>query len=520
VLGLGELAHLAAGVRNSYHGVVPPTKSAFTRLQTFSLEATPSNGPLSSALTLQRFCPNPKCGRALRLTSTTAAAGSLLANAGLGKARGLAPIFICDCGTSLCGACGGESHLGVTCSAVDSYVKQMGKLDEMMANMNWIGQNTRGCPSCHYPIQKSGGCNHMNCQQCRYYFCWECGGPGALCSSYSCKGNNRDWHETTLPDAANGTSANSTENGVAAHAAIMGYRSRLRKATMQLKRNKGEPEVMECLGLLVQLTTAARHLYLRTWVGHEHKMPRHDSKLISARRAVEELVVCVERKLLHNDKVVVSGVANPSLVSGPRRSYRTVKSERKAVHKAELALLSITEGNELDGHLLGKHGKALDEPLSKLQKRTAAVLKDNAYTELDLQIIHGGAAAGAAGAAADDEGGDAEARWGSRNLQSRLFSELNRHRPGDYPGRGTPPEYLNVQMAREPEDLVARREVMDRFMMRGGTHRSGGKRYGGYRSRDDGTHPEKKGAKGTVAYKGKEKRRGKAASYSRTQDLE
>ena len=55
---------------------------------------------------------------------------------------------------------------------------------------------------------------------------------------------------------------------------------------------------------------------------------------------------------------------------------------------------------------------------------------------------------------------------------------------------------------------------MDRFMMRGGAHRSGGKRWGGYRSRDDGTHPNKKQGEDVVAYKGKEKRRGKAASYS------
>ena len=101
-------------------------------------------------------------------------------------------------------------------------------------------------------------------------------------------------------------------------------------------------------------------------------MPRHNSKLVSARRAVEELVVSVERKLLHLDKFVVSSVADPSLISGPRRSYRTVKSQQNASRKAELDSLKHIAGNEFDAQLLGQ---MLDEPLSNLRKRTAVALK-------------------------------------------------------------------------------------------------------------------------------------------------
>ena len=31
--------------------------------------------------------------------------------------------------------------------------------------------------SCHKPIEKNKGCNHMTCSQCRHEFCWICMGP-------------------------------------------------------------------------------------------------------------------------------------------------------------------------------------------------------------------------------------------------------------------------------------------------------------------------------------------------------
>jgi len=297
-----------------------------------------------------------------------------------------------------------------------------------------------------------------------------------------------------------------------AHAAIVMYRSQLRKAFTQIRRQgEANAEMMECLGLLVQLTIVARQLWLRTWTSLDQQMVRHNSKLVSARRAVDELFVTVERKLLETEKYAESRVANPSLVSGPRKSYRTIKSEQKAIRKAELTLLKTAEGSELEAHLLGQ---MVCETLSNLRKRTAvalksavAALKDNAYKEYDVQTLHGGGGGG--GFRYQDEGGDVESRWGPRDLQSRLFGQLNGYQRQ---------RYLDVPMtAKEPEDLVARREVMDRFMLRGGNHRSGGY---GYRSREDGTHPEKKRGGAAAAYKGKEKRRAKAVSYSKSQALE
>ncbi len=50
----------------------------------------------------------------------------------------------------------------------------------------WLQKNCTPCPKCKYPINKIGGCNHMRCGKCQYYFCWICRGDGMKCGSYRC----------------------------------------------------------------------------------------------------------------------------------------------------------------------------------------------------------------------------------------------------------------------------------------------------------------------------------------------
>lgn len=38
-----------------------------------------------------------------------------------------------------------------------------------------VQRSSKTCPSCRMPIQKEGGCNFMDCPNCRRHFCWSCG---------------------------------------------------------------------------------------------------------------------------------------------------------------------------------------------------------------------------------------------------------------------------------------------------------------------------------------------------------
>mmetsp|Transcript_4402 Transcript_4402/g.8573 ORF Transcript_4402/g.8573 Transcript_4402/m.8573 type:complete len:503 (+) Transcript_4402:415-1923(+) len=55
------------------------------------------------------------------------------------------------------------------------------------ATAEWIGNNTRPCPSCSVPISKSAGCNHMRCSHCRASFCWACMRLRTRCAAYACR---------------------------------------------------------------------------------------------------------------------------------------------------------------------------------------------------------------------------------------------------------------------------------------------------------------------------------------------
>ena len=55
------------------------------------------------------------------------------------------------------------------------------------ASADWIGSNTRQCPSCSVPINKASGCNHMRCGNCGANFCWACMRLRTSCRAYSCR---------------------------------------------------------------------------------------------------------------------------------------------------------------------------------------------------------------------------------------------------------------------------------------------------------------------------------------------
>ncbi|KAF2755537.1 RWD-domain-containing protein [Pseudovirgaria hyperparasitica] len=46
--------------------------------------------------------------------------------------------------------------------------------EDEQASYNYIRANTSPCPTCNSPVQKTHGCNHMTCFQCRSHFCYLC----------------------------------------------------------------------------------------------------------------------------------------------------------------------------------------------------------------------------------------------------------------------------------------------------------------------------------------------------------
>ena len=79
-------------------------------------------------------------------------------------------VFTCrTCLTAICTKCGAVSHEGLTC---DQYKKAILGDD---AFAEWKKKNdARDCPKCGCTIQKSEGCNHMECKACGAHICWVC----------------------------------------------------------------------------------------------------------------------------------------------------------------------------------------------------------------------------------------------------------------------------------------------------------------------------------------------------------
>jgi len=99
-------------------------------------------------------------------------------------------VCLCTCGASICQSCGQPSHFGISCDSSKRIQREIanGRLEAEFKSLLWLQNNTSPCPKCRFPINKNGGCNHVRCSKCNYYFCWVCGGDGFKCGSYKCNG--------------------------------------------------------------------------------------------------------------------------------------------------------------------------------------------------------------------------------------------------------------------------------------------------------------------------------------------
>ena len=95
------------------------------------------------------FCSSPDCEVIVKMTGDSR---SGFDNFGIE--------INCDCGETLCSACGNRFHSPVKCEMIKKWKK---KCSDDSETMNWLNANTKDCPKCNGIIEKNGGCNHMTC---------------------------------------------------------------------------------------------------------------------------------------------------------------------------------------------------------------------------------------------------------------------------------------------------------------------------------------------------------------------
>lgn len=100
-----------------------------------------------------RLCPFPDCEYTIeRLLNTE-------------------KVVQCSSNHNFCFDCGSIPHLNIQCEIAAEW---LALVDEDIRSQSWINDFTKQCPQCRTRIQKSEGCNHMSCSNCRYQFCWVC----------------------------------------------------------------------------------------------------------------------------------------------------------------------------------------------------------------------------------------------------------------------------------------------------------------------------------------------------------
>ncbi|OQV24034.1 Ankyrin repeat and IBR domain-containing protein 1 [Hypsibius exemplaris] len=93
-----------------------------------------------------------------------------------------------DCGNGhyFCWECSGDAHEPCSCDKwtewhqriIDVKPEEIRGTNEALeeaANSLWLATNSKPCPFCRSPIQKTDGCNHLKCSKCKHDFCWICG---------------------------------------------------------------------------------------------------------------------------------------------------------------------------------------------------------------------------------------------------------------------------------------------------------------------------------------------------------
>ncbi|CAD6221213.1 GSCOCG00005092001-RA-CDS [Cotesia congregata] len=129
-----------------------------------------------------RFCPGPNCQIVMK-----------------SKERRAKRVICLSCKTIFCFCCGMDYHAPTDCKTIKMWLTKCADDSE---TANYISAHTKDCPKCHICIEKNGGCNHMQCYNCKHEFCWMCLGDWKTHGSeyYECsryKDNPNIAHESS-----------------------------------------------------------------------------------------------------------------------------------------------------------------------------------------------------------------------------------------------------------------------------------------------------------------------------------
>ncbi|EOA90736.1 uncharacterized protein SETTUDRAFT_101268 [Exserohilum turcica Et28A] len=148
---------LGSGAMCSTRIPLSGVKSVLSGPEYDTLLQTSLTSYLRSVATEFQYCATPDCDRFYRVSSKESPR-----------------TFDCDgCLGSVCTSCHCTTHDGLTCAANKALAKAALDGDAELAR--WKKENdVRDCPRCGVPIEKSYGCNHMECSACRIHICWFC----------------------------------------------------------------------------------------------------------------------------------------------------------------------------------------------------------------------------------------------------------------------------------------------------------------------------------------------------------
>jgi len=101
-----------------------------------------------------RFCPGPNCPIVIKAADCVSKSAVCVV-----------------CKSRFCFKCGNSYHAPTDCETIKKWLTKCADDSE---TANYISANTKDCPKCNICIEKNGGCNHMQCYNCKHEFCWMC----------------------------------------------------------------------------------------------------------------------------------------------------------------------------------------------------------------------------------------------------------------------------------------------------------------------------------------------------------